>query len=75
MTVGLVLAFCALLGITLACVFRKSLKKKEKELEFEMTDVRNVARINKPAAPYYQVEEEGESSQATFSGVFEKQGN
>ena len=59
----------------LACVFRKNLKKKEKELEFEMTDVRNVARINKPAAPYYAVEEEGDSSHTTFSGDFEKQAN
>lgn len=54
-------------------MFRKNLKKKEKELEFEMTDVRNVARINKPAAPYYAVEEEGDSSHTTFSGDFEKQ--
>ena len=43
----------------LVIVFRKNLKKTESQLEFEMTDVRNVARIKAPsAAPYYNVEEE-----------------
>ena len=49
----------ALFSIILVIVFRKNLKKTEKQLEFEMTDVRNVARVNAPsAAPYYNVEEE-----------------
>lgn len=49
----------ALFAVILAIVFRKNLKKTESQLEFEMTDVRNVARIKAPsAAPYYNVEEE-----------------
>ena len=51
--VVLVLAVLSCLGITLAFVFRRKLKKKQQELEFEMTDIRNVARIPAPAQPYY----------------------
>ena len=44
----------------MAFILRKKLKRKQQELEYEMTDVRNVARVNAPAAPYYEVNEEEE---------------
>ena len=56
MKLAIIFGGLALFAIVLAIVFRKNLKKTESQLEFEMTDVRNVARINRPsAAPYYNV--------------------
>ncbi len=68
------LCFFTLLGVCLACAFRSKLKKKEQELEFEMTDVRNVARINQPAAnvPYYSVYEEENSAAVTNASEINK---
>ncbi len=53
----IVLAVLSFLGVCLALIFRRKLKRKEQELEFEMTDIRNVARIPAPATPYYEVNE------------------